>query len=79
MKKRKRTGMPLRRIRLLLLSATMLMSVTGCAAFTKETKSDCCIHLEPIYFSSDDTAETQEQVIDYLITYESLCGVTDGE
>jgi hypothetical protein len=64
----------------LLPIAMIAMSVTGCGMFTRDTiPSDCCIHLEPVFFSADDTEETQRQVIDYLITYEALCGGLDGQ
>lgn len=64
----------------LMLLLTMTLSVSGCGAFTRETTvSDCCIHLSPIYFSLDDTEETQEQIIDYLVVYQELCGGLDGD
>ena len=65
----------------LIVPLTIVLCVTGCGAFTRETtpNSDCCIHLSPIYFSNEDTPETQEQVIDYLIVYEELCGALDGD
>ena len=64
----------------------MTMSVSGCVGNTKETAppnpptidgtieiAAVCAMLKPIHYSRDDTIETQEQVIDYLITYETLC------
>lgn len=56
-----------------LISAT-LISVSSCGMLTPETRNNCCLHLRPIYMSKNDTFETQEQIIDYLVVYEALCG-----
>lgn len=58
--------------KLTLLAATMML-LNGCAANTPGMKPDCCMHLNPIYLSNEDSAETKAQIIDYLIVYEALC------
>lgn len=48
--------------------------LTGCAATLPTTEApDCCRHFKPISLSDEDTVETQDQIIDYLIMYETLC------
>lgn len=68
----KRIGYAMR----LWLSLVMLIIVSGCGMLTQETsQNSCCLHLKPIYMSSKDTYETQQQIIDYLVIYEALgCG-----
>lgn len=36
--------------------------------------SACCEFFKPIYFSREDTPETQDQIVDYLITLNAVCG-----
>ena len=58
-----------------LSGVAMMLSVTACESFTSGTgASDACLFLKPITFSRADTVETQEQILDYLTTYEALCG-----
>lgn len=74
-------------MRLILLALT-LMSASGCGIFTPEktrmeemteARVDVCSLFHPIYFSREDTVDTQDQVIDYLITLHSLCGDDAGD
>jgi hypothetical protein len=37
-----------------------------------------CELFQPIYFSREDTPETQDAVIDYIITLNAICG-TEGD
>lgn len=73
-----------------MLCVLILPSVNGCEIFTKEKDretqegltslsiEDVCDFFRPIYFSREDTVETQDQVIDYLITLNAICGGLHG-
>lgn len=63
----------------------ILTIVSGCEIFTPEknevmgpkdslTVEQWCYMFRPIYFSREDTVETQEAVVDYLIVLNSVCG-----
>lgn len=55
--------------------ALILTSVTGCGINTRGIKpqADACAVLPIITFSRDDTVETQDMIVDYLIVLDTLC------
>lgn len=54
--------------------SVMILSVGGCMTSTTATH-DCCRYFDPIYFSGEeDSPETIEQILDYLVAYDHLCG-----
>lgn len=65
--------------RLLRCSVVLVMMMSLVSCVTPKTAQEnfeipsCCANFQPIFLDDRDSVETQDQILDYLIMYETLC------